>query len=236
MIARSMTQQLTLGIQLRDDASFANYFSSNTNQSAVHYLKNFLSQKNDYVAYVWAAAGQGRSHLLQACCHLANEKNLTAVYLPLKQFAELSVEMLQDLETCQLVCLDDVDAIAGQREWEEGVFHLYNRLQATQHHLLVSATCAPHELKCSLPDLKSRLSAAAIFHLQSLNDADKIAALQLHAKTRGLILPDKVGQFLLRHLPRDNHALFQTLNKLDNASLAAQRQLTIPFVKEVLSG
>ncbi len=226
--------QLVLGIQLRDEASFSNYFASQANQTAVAYLQTFLTQTQDLTAYIWSPPQQGRSHLLQACCRAAQEKNLSAVYLPLKDLLALGPEMLQNLEHSDLVCLDDVNAIAGNKIWEEALFHLYNRLQAEQHHLLVSAHCAPHELPFKLPDLISRLSAATVFHLQALTDNEKVSALQLHAKQRGLKLPEAVGQFLLKHIPRDNQALFETLNKLDNASFSAQRNLTVPFVKQVL--
>jgi DnaA-homolog protein len=35
-------------------------------------------------------------------------------------------------------------------------------------------------------------------------------------------------------MPRDLHSLFDILDQLDEASLAAQRRLTIPFIREAL--
>lgn len=44
----------------------------------------------------------------------------------------------------------------------------------------------------------------------------------------------KWQNFLLNRLDRDLTYLFSVLEKLDKASLQAQRKLTIPFVKEQL--
>ncbi|MDH5572845.1 MAG: DnaA regulatory inactivator Hda, partial [Gammaproteobacteria bacterium] len=39
------------------------------------------------------------------------------------------------------------------------------------------------------------------------------------------------AKYLLKHCPRDMKSLFEMLDRLDHASLAAQRKLTIPFVR-----
>ncbi|MGW8310551.1 MAG: HdaA/DnaA family protein, partial [Thiogranum sp.] len=54
------------------------------------------------------------------------------------------------------------------------------------------------------------------------------------AEQRGFELPEDTGRYLLRRLPRDLPALMKLLERLDTASLAAQRKLTVPFVKSVL--
>ena len=86
----------------------------------------------------------------------------------------------------------------------------------------------------SLEDLRSRFSWGVVYQVQSLKDDDKITVLQMRAKRRGLSLNKDVAQYLLVHLPRNMKDLIAVLEKLDVASLAAQRSLTIPFVKQVL--
>jgi DnaA family protein len=86
-----------------------------------------------------------------------------------------------------------------------------------------------------LPDLKSRLTSGATYQVHRLSDEQKINALQLRASKRGLQLTKTVGQFLLTRCSRDMPLLFSTLQKLDKASLAEKRRLTIPFVKKVLA-
>ena len=142
--------------------------------------------------------------------------------------------MLDNLEQFELVCLDDLDAVAGRADWEEALFHLFNRLRDSGRRLLLAASASPRELPVQLADLQSRLTLALVFQLQSLSDEDKLRALQLRASRRGLHLGDDVGRFILTRGERSMSSLFELLERLDQASLQAQRKLTIPFLKETL--
>ena len=155
-------------------------------------------------------------------------------YLPLAELADYGPELLDNLEQCELVCLDDLDAVAGRADWEEALFHLFNRLRDAGKRLLLAAATSPRELGVQLPDLQSRLTLALVFQLQELADEDKLRALQLRASRRGLQMPDEVGRFILTRGARSMSALFELLEQLDQASLQAQRKLTIPFLKETL--
>lgn len=158
------------------------------------------------------------------------------MYLPLAELAEHGPQLLDNVEFCDLLCLDDIQAVAGQRHWEEALFHAFNRLRDAGKQLLIAANAAPRELGVELPDLQSRLSLALVFQLHELSDDDKLRALQLRASRRGLRLPDDVGRFILARSVRSMTVLFDTLEQLDHASLQAQRKLTIPFLKKLWAG
>jgi len=64
---------------------------------------------------------------------------------------------------------------------------------------------------------------------------EQLAALRLRAQQRGFELPDETARYLQRRLPRDLRSLFAVLDELDAAALAAQRRLTVPFIKDVLA-
>lgn len=228
-----MTAQLPLNIQLRIDSTFSSFYPGE-NEETVKALTRLASGLDEPFLYLWGRNGSGKSHLLQATCAAANQINVPAVYLPLSEWQHLSPLMLQDLEKIPLVCLDDIHSISSQSIWEEALFHAFNQIKATGTRLLIAAESSPLNLNIKLPDLKSRLAWGITYQLHSLNDDDKLNALILRAKMRGLTLNKTVGQFLLNHCPRDTIELFNTLEVLDNASLAKQRRLTVPFVKEVL--
>lgn len=223
--------QLPLGIALSDGATFASYYPG-PNAEVLAQLQHTLEHGSDPV-YLWGKAGVGKSHLLQAACRRAGEAGQPAAYVPLGQ-ADLRPEILDGLEGLALVAVDDLDARAGDETWEIALFHLYNRLRQAHTPLLMSADAPPQDLGLRLPDLASRLSWGLVFQLKNLGDEDRLAALQHRAHGRGLTLTPEVGWFLLRRYPRDMAALFSLLDRLDAASLAAQRRLTVPFVKSVL--
>lgn len=228
--------QLPLGVRLRDDATFANYYPG-ANAAALGYVERLCEADagwTESLIYLWGGEGVGRSHLLQAACLRFEQRGEQAVYLPLAEVVEYGPALLDNLEQCELVCLDDLDAVAGRSDWEEALFHLFNRLRDSGRRLLLAASSSPRELPVQLADLQSRLTLALVFQLQSLSDEDKLRALQLRASRRGLHLSDEVGRFILTRGERSMSALFDLLERLDQASLQAQRKLTIPFLKETL--
>jgi DnaA family protein len=142
--------------------------------------------------------------------------------------------VLEDLEELDVICVDDVDKIAGHSNWEQALFHLYNRLRESSKPMVVTGRTSPRALGLQLTDLTTRLGWGLVFQLKALADDEKVRVLQQRAVARGFELPVDVGDFLLRRCPRDMGALFDLLNQLDEASLAAQRRLTVPFVKTLL--
>jgi len=225
-----MEEQLTI-LSPRDDATMASYYPAK-NLEVFSKVQSLGRAPQDGVIYIWGAADVGTTHLLQATCHECSKNGITSVYIPFKELKRLSPKILHDLERVQVICLDDIHKLAGDSIWEEALFHLYNRMQGTT--LLLSAKLSPKSIPINLPDLKSRLAWGTTYKLESLSDHDKLCALQLRAKGRGLSIPTTVGQFLLHRCARDMRKLFFTLELLDKESLAKKRKITIPFVKEVL--
>lgn len=230
-----MLSQLPLPLSLSLHETFDSFYVGN-NAQLVSEIKHAISETHFHYIYFWSAHSVGRTHLLYAACHQVTEQGQTASYVPLEQFQYLSTEMLQGMEQCALVCLDNLDAIAGNKEWEIAIFDLFNRIyEQQQTTLLITGSCAPRQLPLTLPDLSSRLNWGNIYQLQTLNDDEKKHALQQRARLKGIDLSDDVSTYLVHHLSRDMKILFLTLDELDRASLSSKRKLTIPFVKESLS-
>jgi DnaA family protein len=160
--------------------------------------------------------------------------NTQPVYLPMQELLELQPAVFDGMETMNPVCIDDVQLLAGKKEWEEALFHLFNRVRDQGGRMIVSATAPPNQLRIQLPDLVTRLGWGTVYQVKPLNDEGKKVALQQRAKNRGLQFPDEVVEYVLRRSLRDMNSLFELLDKLDVASLIEQRKLTIPFVKQYL--
>ena len=227
-----MNTQLTLGISLRDDATFSNFYVGR-NQQVLHALGQLVAGQGENIIYLWGLPGAGISHLLQAACHEVFQHDGNAIYLNLSE-QQFTPDILQDLETVDLICIDDIESILGQFDWEEALLHLYNRVKETGVRLIIGAKELPKGLKCQLLDLKSRLAWGLVLKLHELTNEEKLQALQMRAVKRGLNLSENTQQFLLRCYPEDTVSLFDVLDKLDKASLAEKRKLTVPFVRQGL--
>lgn len=229
----SRAVQLPLAIGWNDGASFEQLVPG-PNRQAVAEVKAAAEGVAGGLLYMYGEPGSGRTHLLQAACRLCGERGEPAVYLPLGKEPGLVPALLDGLEGMALIALDDLECIAGQSDWEEALFHLYNRVIDAQGRLLISAGSRPADLGITLPDLESRLKWGLVHRLQALTEAELMQALELRARTRGLELPAETGRYLISRFPRDAASLFSLLDRLDHAALAAQRRLTVPFVREVL--
>jgi len=230
-----MIVQLPLGIKLRDGAAFANYFPGK-NLEVVAYLQQHSGYKDEQCAYIWGGIGTGKTHLLQAACHAVASRDVTTAYVPLSQADEFPPSILEGMAELSLVCIDDIHAVAGHAAWESALFDLYNRMREAGTQVFIAGNNPPGSLGIKLPDLASRLAWGAVFQLHPLNDEEKLEALQLRAKTRGMDMPGDVARFLINRCQRDMPALYSMLDQLDHISLAAQRRLTIPFIKEFMGG
>ena len=227
--------QLPLGVGLRDDATFNNYYASSANASLVDHLSHQLMPGSEPFLYLWGAPGSGRSHLLQAACHAASDQDKRALYLPLADLGHFPPLMLEDIERLDLVAIDDLEYVIGRKRWEEALFHAFNRLRDAGKALLIAANKPPRHLEVALPDLASRLAWGVTFHLHPMDDSDRLAALKLRANVRGMQLPDDVGRYIMHRGPRELGELCRALETLDQASLSAKRKLTIPFLKSALN-
>jgi len=223
-------QQLPLRMRLRDSSRLAGFLPGRNAEVLALLAAGWSSLPR--VLWLWGRDGTGKSHLLQAACADTAERGGTAAYFDLASAP--GPDVLEGCEAFELVSLDNIDAIASGPQWNAAVFRLHTLLQDGRGRLLVSSGVPPAALAFALPDLRSRLLAGSVHQLHELDDDARRSALQLRAARRGLDLSVEAADYLVRRLPRDPHHLFAALDQLDDAALAAQRRLTIPFLREVL--
>lgn len=227
-------EQLLLAVRPRPDARLAD-FAGPAYAPLLAAVGDGLRRPGSLL-YVHGPAGHGRSHLLAALCTAAEADGLAAMVLPLAELADDGPELLAGLETRDLLALDDIEAVAGRRDWEEGLFHLVNRARAAGGRLVFSAGAPAPALGLVLPDLVSRLSQAPAWAMPLPDDASREALIAAASARRGWVLEPGVRRYLAQRAPREPGRLLACLEQLDRASLAAGRRLTVPFVRDCLEG
>jgi DnaA family protein len=184
--------------------------------------------------YLSGPAGVGKTHLLLATCAAADAAGRRAAYLPMIAAAGRARDALQALEGNDLIALDGLEAIAGNRDDEIALFDAHNRARAAGVALVYAARDIPDAMGLSLPDLRSRLGQCTRITLAPLDDDGRREVLQQRAQRRGLVLEDAALEWLLKRVGRELGGLTALLDRLDRASLAAQRRVTVPFLRETL--
>ncbi len=210
-------------------------FLPGENQNLLNIIKLITNKQEIHSLYLWGESGTGKTHLLQAVCKQAADNDLHVAYIPLKQLSELSAEMLHDLGELDLVCVDDLDCVAGQIEWQQGLTWLYNELRDNNHSMIMSGNKSATTIELEVEDIKSRLSWDQVTQIKSPSDDVKVQILKQKANARSFELSDEVIEFLIRRVDRNLVSLISILDKIDHASLAEKRKITIPFVKELIS-
>ena len=225
------TPQLPLALRFPPDQRFAGFVAS---AQVVAWLQEMAAGARRDWAYASGPAASGKTHLLLATAAAAGERQARVAYLPLSAARGRLRDWLSQQEQAELVALDGLDAIAGEREDEVALFDFHNRARANGTAVLYAARETPVALALTLPDLRSRLAQCTQLPLTAIDEAGRREVLRRRAEARGLSLDDAVLDYLFRRVGRDLSTLTALFERLDRAALAAQRRITVPFLRGVL--
>lgn len=229
---RAGMSQLPLALRYPPDQRLDTFVAAPV--GVIEQLRALADGRGDDWLYLSGPAGVGKTHLLLAVCAAAETAGRRAAYLPLAAAAGRLRDALHALEGNDLLALDGLEATAGHRDDEVALFDAHNRARAAGSRIVYAARGAPDALDIGLPDLRSRLSQCARIHLQPLDDEGRREVLRQRARRRGLIVEEAALDWMLKRVGRDLAGLTTLLDKLDHASLAAQRRITVPFLRQVI--
>ena len=228
-----MSDQLPLALRWPEHQRFESFVVGG-NLAAVEQLRAISAGKDAAWAYLVGAEGSGSTHLLVATCAAASAGGRVAQYLSLASVRAPRADALRGFGGSALLALDDVDAIAGDAAAEHALFDLYNRCRAEGTHVLFAASAAPAKVGFCLPDLVSRLGACTQFALKPLDEDARRELVRARAASRGIQLDDGALDWLFARGRRDLGSMLAVLDRIDRASLAAKRRVTLPFLRALL--
>ena len=224
--------QLPLALRYPPDQRFDTFV--NAPAGALSQLQALATGRERGGLLLQGPPGIGKTHLALAACAHAETAGLRSAFLPLASAAGRLGAALEALDDRALIALDGLDAVMGTREDEVALFHFHNRAMDAGRRLLYTASSPAAALAIDLPDLRSRLAACTSIALAPLDDAGRRELLRCRALRRGLVIEEAAIDWLLRRVGRDLAGLTRLLDRLDRASLAAQRRVTVPFLRQVL--
>lgn len=224
--------QIPLQLEPRRPDRFED-FVAGPNDSVLAAVRHLLDEPGGSL-FLSGPEGSGKSHLLNALCHLAREKGMAAFYIAPKRLPAEAAASLEGLQVLDLVCVDDLDGIAGDEAWEKALFACFNEVRAARGRLLVSSRLPLAALDFCLPDLASRLAWGIRQSLQAPDDAGKLEILRQRARALRIEVPDEVQKYLLKHGKRDIASLLRKQEELKDAAFAGKRKITVPLAREIL--
>ena len=209
-------------------------FIDESGRGVEEHLRTLAHGGRSDIVWIAGPTHAGKTHLLQAACREAGERGLRSIYLACDR--DLPPGALAELGGLDLVAVDDVTALAGDPDRELALFSLINDFYQQPGVLLLAGRTVPAGAGFDLPDLASRARAAVVYPLEPLSDEARGEALDALARARGVELEPAAAAYLLRRVRRDMREVAGWLDRIDRESLAAQRKVTVPFVRELLLG
>lgn len=234
-------RQLVLPLLLQEQSGFDNFVPGG-NRMLLGQLQHFSREAIETLIYIWGGNACGKTHLLSACCHAANVAGVRSVYIDLARHVGGSLGVLDGVERCELVVLDNLDAVASgadisepvQRLWQQALYEMMYAVRAAGGRMLVAAEVSPLGLDIALPDLRSRLGWGPSWHVQALTDADRKAFLRQRALQKGMQIDEEVVEWIMRHHGRDTANLMVAIERLASESLQQRRKPNLNFVRATL--
>lgn len=199
-------------------------------------LKSLITKSGESLIGLWGGADGGKTHLVNACAHFARQQAVVFQLYEGNQLIQCDPEYFDIAAGCDVLAVDNLDALCGQRHWEEKFCQLINRCKSGDLRLIFTLADKPQFLHCLLADFQSRLSWGLLLQLHTYGDSDIERIIKQRAKLLGFELSDEVMAYLLTHYSRRLSIQIDILRILDDASLSAQKKITIPLVKQILVG
>lgn len=117
---------------------------------------------------------------------------------------------------------------------EESFLHFYNLCHEKQRKVLLTAETHPTQWHIKLPDLSSRLRAIPCTTIEQPDDVLIRGILLKRFADLQITISDPVLDYLVTHIERSYSTLQNTVLRLNDASLAEHKKVTLPLVKKVL--
>ncbi len=229
--AEGEIRQLQLDVSREDPCVFENFYNG-ANADVVTALRSLISRDGAPPFWLWGAPATGKTHLLLAAVRAASDQGLSAAYLP--AHAGFKPDALDALRNIELLCIDDADKIAGAPEVEEAMGGLCRELERRGSRLVLAASSTPAGAGFERDDMRTRLASGQIWKLQSLTDEERLEAVQLRVRSRGIKLPEATARFLMRRVRRNPSDVFNLVDRLAALAASRSKQLTVPFVRLAL--
>ena len=229
-------KQLIFPFQINQKASFDSFFCSPDNQNLMTRLVDIVSSPDTSELIIHGEEGSGKSFLMQAICNELSSAEKQFAFIPMKKAFNMGVEIFQNLGSLDAVCIDDLQLILANQDWETALFNLINECQQSNCTLMLSlGGTQPLDESIILPDLLSRIKRMEFIALHAVQDEFFNQAIDFVAQQLDIKIEEAELEFLLKHQTRIFSLLVENIITLDNQAASLKRKITIPLIKETLN-
>ncbi|QPC93837.1 DnaA regulatory inactivator HdaA [Mesorhizobium sp. INR15] len=194
---------------------------SGTNSQAVALVDRWPDWPSAVVVLA-GPAGSGKTHLASIWRSRAN-----AVAVEARHIGDCIATL-----GSRPAAIDDVDT--GVID-EQGLFHLINAVRGANSQLLLTARRFPSAWGVALPDLASRLKAAATVEIHEPDDLLLAGVITKLFADRQVEVEPHVVQYLVRRIERSLATAMRVVERLDRTALERKTPITRALAAETVS-
>ncbi len=213
--------------------SFDNFVSDRA-ELIVNSLQALVLGQGEIQVGLWGSPASGKTHLLNASADFARRQGISLQIYDGLQLRHCAAAGFEEFSHCDVLVIDNLDALAGDFAWETCFYQVINRCRDGEHRFVFSMTTKPDGLQARLDDFRSRLQWGLLLQLPQSGDVDIRRILRRRAELLGIDLSEEVVSYLMTHHARNLSEQIDILQRLDGLSLSQQRRVTIPLVKQAL--
>jgi chromosomal replication initiator protein len=201
--------------------------------------------------FLYGGVGLGKTHLMHAIAHelQTRQPGLRVLYLSAEQFMYRFVQALRERQvmdfkelfrSVDVLMVDDVQFIAGKDSTQEEFFHTFNALVDQNKQIVISADCAPGEIKGLEERIKSRLQCGLVVDLHPTDYELRLGILQqkaefYHTQYRDLKIAPGVLEFLAHRISTNVRVLEGALTRLFAFASLVGREITLDLTQDCLA-
>ena len=199
-------------------------------------LNEIAISKDTHELIIHGEEGAGKSFLMQAMCNELSSSGKQFAFIPMKKALNMGAEIFQNLASLDAVCIDDLQLMFANEDWETALFNLINECQQSNCSLMLSlGGTQPLDESVILPDLLSRIKRMEFIALHAVQDESFNQAINFVAQQLDIKIEEAELEFLLKHQTRIFSLLVENIITLDNQAASLKRKITIPLIKETLN-
>ena len=191
--------------------------------------------------FLYGGVGLGKTHLLQATGNaiLRSVPQAAVLYTTTEEFTNQVIEAIQHQRMEQfrrryrevdVLIIDDVQFLANKDRTQEELFHTFNALTEDHKQVIISSDRPPRELSILQDRLVSRFERGMIADISMPDYETRYAILAEKTKEYGLLLDEKVLDYIAQHATK---SVRQLEGILMQAVAQYELEHCVPTVKSI---
>jgi chromosomal replication initiator protein len=227
--------------------SFDNFVVGKPNEFAYAAAKRVA--ESDQVSFnplfLYGGVGLGKTHLMHAIAWEIRQRtpHRRVIYLSAEKFMYSFVRALRNQDTVSfkeqfrsvdVLMIDDVQFIAGKDATQEEFFHTFNALVDQGRQIVLSADKSPSSLEEIGDRLRSRLGSGLVADLHPTTFELRLGILDAKAEQLGVVVPQKVKEFLAHKITSNVRELEGALTRLVAHAQLVGGSLSLETTQELL--